>query len=633
MTLSVRMMLALSALVVVTAIASASAIFFELDAQLVATKELQLASETNVRATRFKDAMDELVRDVRLLAGTPPISGVVRTVAAGGIDPADGSTDAQWKQRLATIFRQLLRSKPNYLQARYIGVADGGRELVRVERSVGSATVTAVWGEALQRKGDAAYFRATIAREPGGLYVSPIELNREHGQIGAPPTPVVRASVPVFDAAGAPFGIVIVNYAIGPTLDALSESASPDDRLFVTNAAGAYLAHPDPRREFEFEAGEDVSATADFPVLRRVLDAGEAAVVEVYEDDVVAVRRVKYGPDGSQHTFAVIAETSLAGATAVSRAVLNRTLLVMAVFVVLALGAGLALARSVARPITSLASAVRSIADDARRFDPPPGLSAEASQLADALSAAFTRIDRHTSELEEKNRELAQFAYIASHDLQEPVRTISSLVSLLVDHHVDQLEGDAKTSLEFLRESTERMQTLIHGLLEYSRLGHDAEATPTDLSALLQEVQQDLAAQIRATGATLDVGPLPTLRVLSVEVRVLFQHLISNALKFRRADVPLHVSVRAENAETEWRFYVEDNGIGIERAHRDRVFLIFQRLHNRGVYEGSGIGLAHCSKIVSMHYGRIWVEDARSEEGVRFCFTLRELNGEEVRRP
>lgn len=624
------MMLAFSLLVVITAIASASAIFVELDAQLVATKELQLSSETRVRAVRFADAIDELVRDVRLLAGTPPIQGVVRTVAEGGVDPADGSTAEQWKQRLATIFRQLLRSKPNYLQARYIGVADGGREMVRVERAVGSTKITAVWGDALQRKGDSSYFRATITREPGGLYVSPIDLNREHGEIQVPHTPVVRASVPVFDGAGAPFGIVVVNFAIGPTLDALTESTNPDDRLFVTNGAGAYLAHPDPQREFEFEVGKATAAAADFPILRRVLEAGEDVVVEVHEDDVVAVRRVRYGPAGSQHTFAVIAETTLAEATAVSRAVLSRTLLVMAVFVVLALVAGLALARSVARPITSLASAVGSIEDDARRFDPPPGLSAEASELADALSSAFAKIDRHTSELEEKNRELAQFAYIASHDLQEPVRTISSLVSLLVDHHRDQLDGDAKTSLEFLRESTERMQALIHGLLEYSRLGHDAKPEPTDLTVLLQEVQQDLAAQIRATEATIEVDPLPTLRVLPVEVRVLFQHLMSNALKFRRTDLRPHVSVRAENAGTEWRFCVEDNGIGIEEAHRDRVFLIFQRLHNRGVYEGTGIGLAHCSKIVSLHYGRIWVEDATSGDGARFCFTLRELRGEQV---
>jgi signal transduction histidine kinase len=626
------MMLAFSVLVVVTAIASASAIFFELDAQLVASKELQLSSETSVRAVRFKDAMDELVRDVRLLAGTPPIQGVVRTVAAGGIDPADGSTDEQWKLRLATIFRQLLRSKPNYLQARYIGVADGGREMVRVERAVGSAKIAAVWGDALQQKGDASYFQATIAREPDGLYVSPIDLNREHGEIQVPHTPVVRASVPVFDAAGAPFGIVIVNFAIGPTLDALTESTNPDDRLFVTNGAGAYLAHPDPQREFEFEVGKSASAAADFPILRRVLEGGENVVVEVREDDVVAVRRVRYGPAGSQHTFAIIAETSLSEATAVSRAVLNRTLLVMAVFVVLALVAGLALARSVARPITSLASAVRSIEDDARRFDPPPGLSAEASELADALSSSFAKIDRHTSELEEKNKELAQFAYIASHDLQEPVRTISSLVSLLVEHHHEQFDGDAKTSLEFLRESTDRMQALIHGLLEYSRLGYGAQAKPTDLSVLLQEVQQDLDAQIKASEATIDVAPLPTLRVLPVEVRLLFQNLLSNALKFRRTDVPLRVSVNAENAGRDWKFCVEDNGIGIDHAHRDRVFLIFQRLHNRGVYEGTGIGLAHCSKIVSMHYGRIWVEDATSGDGVRFCFTLRELREQEAHR-
>lgn len=617
------MMLVLVGLVLATAVASAGAIFQELDAQLVHSKQLELAREVDVQAVHFHDRVDELVRDVRVLAGTPPIQGLIRATRAGGIDPRDGSSADMWRARLEVIFGEMLASKPDYLQARYIGVEDGGRELVRVHRDA-SGAVIAVPLASLQQKGAESYFVEAIQRPRGEVHLSPINLNREHGEIESPPTPVLRAALPIYGPDGRPFGVVVINHAVQNVLNALGSVSNPAHTYYVTNAKGAYLSHPDAARAFEFESGSGARVADDFPVVAPLFDGTSEKVAVVAKGGVLAARHIGFGPDALDRNLVVVALTRLDDVTAISRSVLKRAIVVVAVFVAAALLIGVWLASSATAPIVSLARSVAEHDVEARQFEPPTGLSSEAADLADALVAAFARIDRHTRELEVMNKELAQFAYVASHDLQEPVRTIRSLVALLVDHHGEGFDEDAKEALGFLAESSQRAEALIHGLLEYSRLGHDAEPTSVDLGTMLQEVQRDLETRIRETGARIHVGPLPALTVYATELRILFLNLLSNALKFRRPDAPPEVEIRAERRGATWQFSVEDNGIGIETAHRERVFLIFQRLHHRGVYEGTGIGLAHCSKIVSLHHGRIWIEDAAGP-GARVCFTLRDL--------
>ncbi len=619
------MMLVLVVLVVTTAVASAGAIVQELDEQLVRSKRTELRREVDVQAVRFQDRVDELVRDVRVLAGTPPIQGIIRATEAGGIDPKDGSSIEQWRRRLEVIFAEILGSKPTYLQARYIGIADGGRELIRVERSLGS-DVSVVDIDDLQQKGDEPYFRATIARGAGKVYLSQMNLNRENGAIEEPRTPVLRAALPIFGSDGEPFGIVIINHALAPSLEAMVTVTNSAHRYFVVNAEGAYLAHPDPARAFEFEDGASTRVTDDFPEVAPLI-AGEVDDVNLLlEAGVLSARRLHFGPRDQQQHLVLIATTRFDDVTAISRSVLERAIVVVTVFVAFALVIGVWLANSATAPIVSLARTVREHA--AGGFEPPAGLSSEAAELADALADAFERIDRHTRDLEAMNKELGQFAYIASHDLQEPVRTISSLVGLLAEQHGAGLDDEAKTALGYLSESSARATALIHGLLEYSRLGREAVPTSVDLERTLYDVQRDLDTRIRETHAKIHVGHLPTMTVYETEVRMLFQNLLTNAIKFQRPNQTPEIHVSATSRDGTYEFAVEDNGIGIAPEHRERVFLIYQRLHNRGVYEGTGIGLAHCSKIVALHRGRIWVEESAAG-GARFCFTLRDLTGYE----
>ena len=226
-----------------------------------------------------------------------------------------------------------------------------------------------------------------------------------------------------------------------------------------------------------------------------------------------------------------------------------------------------------------------------------------------------------TRELARSNAELEQFAYIASHDLQEPLRMVSSYTQLLARRYRGQLDSDADDFIAFPVDGAERMQTLIRDLLAYSRAGsRGSTPAPTSLDEVFDNAVANLRAAIEESDAEVTRGPLPTLSVDASRLTQLVQNLIGNALKFRR-EVEPRVHVVAEVSEEVTTFSVSDNGIGIEAEYLERIFGMFQRLHTRSEYSGTGIGLAICRRIVEQHQGRIWVE---SEPGVgtTFYFTV-----------
>lgn len=225
------------------------------------------------------------------------------------------------------------------------------------------------------------------------------------------------------------------------------------------------------------------------------------------------------------------------------------------------------------------------------------------------------------NELEVKNKELEQFAFLASHDLQEPLRTVSNYIQILEEDHAKDFNEDAVRHLKTIDQATKRMSVLVKALLMYARIGRDQKLNYTDLNRILSEVFADLENTIVQSGAKIKSDDLPSLHVYEIELRQLFQNLISNAIKFSKADVQPEVEIRCKQEGEFWTFSVRDNGIGIDPKHLDRIFFIFQRLHIKEEYEGHGIGLAHCKKIVELHGGRIWVESS-PQKGSTFYFNI-----------
>jgi len=234
---------------------------------------------------------------------------------------------------------------------------------------------------------------------------------------------------------------------------------------------------------------------------------------------------------------------------------------------------------------------------------------------------AEEEIQRAVAELGRSNRDLEQFAYVASHDLQEPLRAVSGYLGLLQNRHSGQLDAKA---LEYIAGATggaQRMQSLITDLLAFARIGTAGrEFEVVDLNALLDSALDGLCVSIQETDAVITRDPLPKLRVDATQIVQLFQNLIGNAIKFRAERRP-EIHVGATREESRWRLSVRDNGIGLEPQYRDRIFMIFQRLHSRREYSGTGIGLAICKRIVERHGGEIGVE-SKPNQGSTFNFTL-----------
>jgi light-regulated signal transduction histidine kinase (bacteriophytochrome) len=297
---------------------------------------------------------------------------------------------------------------------------------------------------------------------------------------------------------------------------------------------------------------------------------------------------------------------------------------------------GRGLRRQVLRPMAGLVSQTRQVAagnlDHEITEDGPleiQELASDVDLMRETLAAQIARIERtrariqqRSADLARSNADLEQFAYIASHDLSEPLRKVTNFCQLLERQYADQLDDRARQYIGFMVDGAKRMQALINDLLEFSRVGRSTDQfRPVDLELKLERALGNLEEQLRESGAVVEHDPLPTVPGDSPLLTALLQNLIGNAVKYRHPDRRPLVRITVEQRPHECLITIDDNGIGIDPQYADRIFTIFQRLHLRDQYAGTGIGLALCRKIVEFHRGRLWLAD-KAEPGARFQFTL-----------
>lgn len=366
--------------------------------------------------------------------------------------------------------------------------------------------------------------------------------------------------------------------------------------------------------------------------ITRTGEPEEGTTVEEGKSYFDPVRTALDALQGDLNTARVAAAGTLDGAATTVNIVLLGIAAAFAL-IIAALAAGLRI--GAIRPISKLAEEVRVVArGDFDHLVEQSGprevraLGADVNLMRErilrelsALKVAHTELDRRSTDLERSNSELEQFAYVASHDLQEPLRKVASFCQLLERRYKRQLDERADQYIAFAVDGAKRMQILINDLLAFSRVGRVVrEPVLVSCDAVLEQALANLSYPIEQSGAVIDADKLPEVSAEVPLLTTVFQNLVSNALKFRGEDPP-HVRISVRRDGEFWEFAIADNGIGIDGEYAERIFVIFQRLHNKADYPGTGIGLAMCRKIVEYHGGRIWL-DTTVESGTRFCFTL-----------
>lgn len=246
------------------------------------------------------------------------------------------------------------------------------------------------------------------------------------------------------------------------------------------------------------------------------------------------------------------------------------------------------------------------------------------------LSETINELERVNGKLVEINKELEQFAFMISHDLQEPVRTILSFSDLLVQTRRDELDEKTKIYLDLISQSSYRMRNQIKAILDYSRIGKTGSKSKIDCNHIVDDVMLDLSSTIEEKGASILKDKMPCIFGYRDELRSLFQNLLSNSLKYSKDEIAPNIQIKCQSVEKFWQFSVKDNGIGFKPEYKDRIFVIFQRLQNKKNMHGSGIGLSRCKKIVELHEGKIWA-DSQPNVGSTFYFTLPKVEGRKIR--
>jgi signal transduction histidine kinase len=397
--------------------------------------------------------------------------------------------------------------------------------------------------------------------------------------------------------------------------------------------------------------------------LERVRDAANTWRVQYAEPTIAAVRashtaRAVADVDRGKALFDVVRarltrmSADLAPPQAQARARLRRAastlnwtaLAIGTALLVGAVALAIGIRRGVNRPLLAVAQDVRRVVSG--EFTHPVGAvgPAEIARLGADVDAMRERIleelsvlrtthatlEEQARDLERSNAELEQFAYVASHDLQEPLRKVASFCELIEARYNDKLDERGRQYIAFAVDGAVRMQALINDLLAFSRVGRlTNDHTDVDLNQVAAAALGNLAETIAEAGAEVTVGELPTVRGDATLLVAVVQNLIGNAVKFRCPDAPPRASLTARPDGDEWLFTFEDNGIGIDAEYAERIFVIFQRLHPKATYPGTGIGLAMCRKIIEYHGGRIWLDNEdRPDAGSQFRFTLPRANPE-----
>ena len=597
---------------------------------LVQGQQEDLNATVRIAKTRVSAQFDAAGRDTLFLLQAPAMQGFVRAASEGAFDPVDGSSLTLTRTRAGELFAALLSARPTYAAIHFID--RNGYDAIEAERG-SDGTIAALPPSDLTVQKQQPYFAGAVDLAPGTVYVAGVD--RAGGQDQSRPL-VARLSIGAFDAAHKLIGVIVLSIDANKLFKAAADVVGSGALTFVADEHGDYLVRPNAATASALDLGKPSRIQDDYPGLAGLVNGGEDSYSLAKRSGsratLFSAGAVPFNALRPSRRLIVAAEKAIsvsywemfsnawpiAGLSALVLLLSGATALVLLRLLVVPLQRIRAVAVAVADGRQGLASDALS-----QRNDEIGDLAKSINFMSRAISEREGRLTAQAAELRRSNQDLAQFAYVASHDLQEPLRMVSSYLELLSRRYKGKLDQEADEFIGFAVDGATRMKRLINDLLGYSRAGN----TPlkwqrVDVAKALGAVRASLAPRLDETGGSIDVGPMPTVTGDASQLERVFQNLIDNALKYNASGKP-RIRVSAASTEAGWKFAVADNGIGIDVRFKDQIFEIFKRLHGRDQYSGTGIGLAVTKLVVERHGGQIWVEPG-TEGGSVFYFTIPE---------
>ena len=580
----------------------------------------RLKYQTNIKSIDLISSIKNLSDDTQYLVGTPPITGIPRALGNKGIDPLDNSSLATWEDRLATIFTVLIRAKPNYLQIRYIGISDGGKELVRVDRR--GDFIRTIPNNELQQKGDTPYFKNAIKMVPGEAYLSNITLNREFGKVTQPHTPVIRAAAPIYFEDKI-FGVLIINMEFGKIFQQLTKNTPREIIPYVTNEEGYFLSHPDKTMTYSFDLGGDHKIQDIYPEfnLGQHNDIRDVDFDITTGDNVLHVVKAAFDPLQASRYFAIVLATPYANLQAKSITLRNKSFLITGILVFISLIIAAALTSQLLQPLKKILKASDDLANGRKISDLPINSSDEIGDLARSFNDMQHQLEDKEHELmmsqtyahhANKLASLGEMASGMAHEINSPIQSIN-LVAQRVQQQLDKnmSTDEINSSMEKITDSVSKVSEIINSLRKVSRDSTNDEFTNTSIKDLIQDTTNMTEERFKVNNVNFETNYLnlsenTLIQCQHLQISQILINLVNNAYDAISKLDDKWIKINIKKIPANIQITVTDSGVGIPESIVDKIFE--PMFTTKDIGSGTGLGLSISREIAAKHNGRLYVD-------------------------